>query len=327
MATVRYFMLVWALSGTATVRAQEAATAAPTSESRTEQPPAQPTASVPAASSEPAAELQAPVASPSVATAPPVSVFPPPPPPSQNTQFMYEPAPTRVVMLVPRTHAIRTPRAPTYGNAGAPFAIGAGLSFSWPSDVGYSLSGRGRSVSHGELFASYDVWQPVKKLVFAAGAHFRASIAGSNDRADITERAIQADLTARYTATSWLFPHLRIAGGAVGTTMSIDDQADYRIGGDDQRVTYEDKDWAPVGTLGAGFTLRTRARAFETDAGRVSSLSLGVLIEGGYTLASAAQIKLRPTSSPASGLDVKTSQAGSLDRSAPYLRVAGVVRF
>ena len=324
-------MLVCALSGAAGAKAQDVPPAPPADQA----PPAVP-AETPVATPAPAEAVSAPAApvAPAPAVSPPaeavttpaaVSVFPPPPPPPSGV--VYQPAPTRVVLLAPRARAVRPRAKPVYGDAGAPFAIGAGLSFSWPTDAAYKLTGRGDTLTHGELFASYDVWQPVKKLVLSTGVHFRSLVGNKVDRAEVSERAIQADLTARYTLASWLFPHVRVAGGGVGTIFRINDEQSYRSSGDDQRVTYEDKDWAFLGTLGAGFTLRTKARAFESDGGRVSSLSLGLLVEGGYTLAPAAKLKLDPIRSPASGLDVRTGQAGSLDRSAPYLRMAGVLRF
>lgn len=321
--TVRCWMLVCAL-GTATVATAQDPSAAQTDPAQAAAPTASPDVPSAEVASPGAAEQTAPVPVAEPAPAPaPVSAFPPPPPPPQAT-VVYQPATPRVVMLVPQKRAVRPRPKRVYGDAGAPFAIGAGLTFTWPSDAGYARSGHDDLLTHGEIFASYDVWQPVDRLVLAAGAHFRA-LMGGNERVEVRERAIQADLTLRYTAARWLFPHLRAGVGAVGTTLQIDDTEPYRTGL--EYLGYEDKDWAPVGTLGAGFTLRTRARAFESHSGHVSSLSLGLLVEGGYIVAPAAKLDLQPTGSPASGIETRTAKAGSLDRTAPYLRIAGVVRF
>jgi hypothetical protein len=315
IAKLGCLVLVCALSGASGTQAQDVPPAPPA-----EQAPVTPPAALPA--EVPVTQPAAPPAEVPVTHPAPVSVVPPPPPPA--SAVVYQAAPTRVVFLAPRARAVRPHTKPVYGDAGAPFAIGAGLSFSWPTDAAYQLTGRSDTLTQGEVFVSYDVWQPVKRLVLSSGVHFRSLIGDEVDRAEVSERALQAELTARYTLASWFFPHLRAAGGGVRTSLRINDERSYR---DNQRVSYEDTDWAFLGTFGAGFTLRTKARAFESDRGRVSSLSLGVLVEGGYTLSPAAKLKLDPVRSPASGLDVKTGQAGSLDRSAPYLRVAGVIRF
>ncbi len=336
---VRSLSLFFALSGAAGANAQVAPNAdeaqAAQPEAALDAPGGGEVAASPATSEPTPAPQTAAAQTPAPPTpAPPpsgVSVFPPPPPPSPATLppaagLAYQPAPTRIVMLVPHKRAVRPRQKPVFGDAGAPFSIGAGLSFSWPSDRGYALAGHGDRLTHGELFAAYDVWQPVNRLVLSLGANYRALI-GGNDRAEVSERALQADLTARFTATRWLFPHIRAAGGGIRTGFRITDRGGSQSSGNTQGVTYTDKDWAPVATLGAGFTLRTKARAFESDRGGASSLSLGVLVEGGYILAPAATLRLVPESSPSSGSAVKPTQAGSLDRSAPYLRVAGVFRF
>ncbi len=247
--------------------------------------------------------------------------------PPASPAVVYQVVPPRAVMLVPRTYPIRPRPKRVFGDAGAPFMLGVGVGFGWPSDSGYAVAGLGSRHNRFELLGAYDVWQPVKKLVLSAGGSFRALTGGEGSTATIKERAIQADVLARYALLPWLFPHLRAAFGAVGTKLSMEDSIGYSSADVDQRVSYEDKDWAPIGTLGGGFTLRTKARGFETYRGNLSSLSLGVLVEGGYSLASAAKLRLTPTTQPAPGIDLKTAALGSLDRSGPYVRVAGVVRF
>jgi len=242
--------------------------------------------------------------------------------------FVYQAVPPpRALVLVPRGRTPRPRPKRLFGDAGAPFALAAGVGFGWPSDAGYRVAGIGSRHNRVELFGAYDVWQPVKKLVLSVGGSFRTLTGGDGSVATIDERAIQADVLARYTLCPWLFPHLRASFGAVGTKLRMEDPRSYSSADSDLQVTYEDKDWAPVGTLGGGFTLRTKARTFETWGGHMSSLSLGVLVEGGYSFAPTAKLGLHPSASPAPGIDVRTAAPGSLDRSGPYVRVAGVVRF
>ncbi|MDB4976071.1 MAG: hypothetical protein JWN48_4412, partial [Myxococcaceae bacterium] len=53
-------------------------------------------------------------------------------------------------------------------------------------------------------------------------------------------------------------------------------------------------------------------------------LSVGLLVEGGYTLAKDAKLELKPTHP--GEVARATFSLGSLDRSAPYLRIMGVIR-
>lgn len=235
----------------------------------------------------------------------------------------FAPPPRRVVFLVPAKHPVRRPRV--YGDAGAPFAVGMGMRLSWPADAGYGFAGIEETQRRFDLFASYDVFQPTSRVVVAAGAGFRTLLGGDGDRGEIHERTFLGDLTVRYTATSWLFPHVRAAAGAAYTDLSIRDEnlsADGNLG-----VDFEKDDWTATGELGAGLTLRTKARTFETRSGHVSSLSFGLLVEGGYSLAAAMPVKLSPADSPSSGVPLTTTKLGTLDRSAPYLRIAAVARF
>jgi hypothetical protein len=226
------------------------------------------------------------------------------------------------VLLPPEKHPLRVRPPRRHGDAGAPFAFGIGAALSWPEDDGYRVAGIGERHSNLDLFASYDVWQPVRPLVLSVGASFQALSSADDAQADLTQRTIQADLMARYSLASWLVPHLRASFGTVGTHFEVHDEGLRTDGAD---VTFEDDHWGVAGTLGAGLSLRTPTRLFETYGGRLASLSLGVLVEGGYTLAQAAQLDFR--GDVTSGLDERRASPGDLDRSAPYLRIQGVVRF
>lgn len=341
MRSVRFFAVIVALCGASQALAQEPAPASATPRLGVVEDFTQPAApAVSASQPAPANVAPAPSAATTATPSPeagPVAATPPPAPavavqPAAaqvvSPTFVYQAVPPpRALVLVPHGRTPRPRPKRVFGDAGAPFALGAGVGFGWPSDAGYRVAGIGARHNRVELFGAYDVWQPVKKLVLSVGASFRTLTGGDGSVATIDERAIQADVLARYTLYRWLFPHLRASFGAVGTKLGMEDPRSYSSADVDLQVTYEDKDWAPLGTLGGGFTLRTKARTFETYGGHMSSLSLGVLVEGGYSLAPAAKLGLHPSTSPAPGIDVKTAAPGSLDRSGPYVRVAGVVRF
>jgi len=87
-----------------------------------------------------------------------------------------------------------------------------------------------------------------------------------------------------------------------------------------------DRDTHLIGQLGAGLTLRTPARLLETHRGRLSSLSLGVLIDGGYTFAKAATLAAE-LEGGSSDIERTSFDLGSLRRSGGYLRTMAVMRF
>jgi hypothetical protein len=224
-------------------------------------------------------------------------------------------APVR--MLPPQLHPIEPPVEPVrHGDATAPFALGIGGSVLWYGDHDYALTDL-KHTGAFELFATYDVWTPVPGLVLAAGASLRHESRTIDFYYDLRQNTVQAELMARLVATPWLHPHVRVAVGGVITNFSrTDSTAD---------VKYEDTSGGVASTFGAGFTLRTPPRLFETHRGRLASLSMGVLVEGGYALNQDATLEAKPTEG--SEIERATFSLGSLDRSAAYLRIAAVVRF
>ncbi|MFT3921679.1 MAG: hypothetical protein QM778_04015 [Myxococcales bacterium] len=278
-------------------------------------PAAVPAAPVPLAVPVPAASV-APVA-PAAAPEAPASAAP-------NGQ----PAPTTLPPLpawTPEARATATrrpvrrapPTPPPYvrRSAGAPFALAVGGGLVWNDDVGYRLVGAKREPQF-DAFASYDILQPGKRLVVSLGASIRHARANS-EGLEITDNTLQAELIARFAMRSWLWPHGRASVGGAWTRVKLDDQG--RGGSIDER------DLGLASSFGGGITLRTPTRALETAGGRAASLSLGILVEGGYTLASAANFSGVP--SGATDLERGAVRLGTLTRSAPYMRIMAVVRF
>jgi hypothetical protein len=193
------------------------------------------------------------------------------------------------------------------------FGIGGSLRFR--SDHGYRQLHSAKQQSEFELTGAYDVFQPVRRLVFAAGLDYRYAAFGDSDTLLILTHAVQADLIARYTPASWLFPHVRAGIGAQLSRADLDDDV-YKA---------HDRNASVTGSLGAGFTLQTPRRLFETWGGHLASLSLGLLLEGGYAFASAADFQLKIKTN--SDLPLARIPLGKLDLGGPYLRILAVVRF
>jgi hypothetical protein len=217
-------------------------------------------------------------------------------------------------------HPITDKRPPRrHGDAGAQLLLGMGASLQWPSDDGYRVAGIGDRQAHFDLFATYDVAKLSENWVLAAGASF-LTLGGADEKSvELSLRTLQADLTLRYRGCDWFVPHLRAAAGATFLRLEIEDT--------ELATSYEGKARTFAGNLGAGFTLRTKTRFFETDRGRLASLSFGLRVEGGMVLAPVADPKLEIGSNVAEGIEQRQAELGKLDLSAPYLRLAVVTRF
>jgi hypothetical protein len=251
-----------------------------------------------------------PPVAPEVTPAPVEDAAPPPPVPPG----LYRTPPRRYHLASPQLHAIEPRR---HGNADAPFSIAVGGSLLWRNDRAQEVLSSDEHLGAFELFASYDVWTPFRGAVLAVGASLRSEAARGESDYDLRSHSVQAELQARYGVTSWFWPHVRAAVGGVTTRFQQHDRA--------ADLDFEDRSGSVVGTFGAGFTLRTPTRMFETHRGRLASLSLGLLVEGGYTVAPDADLTLEPTRG--SELSRATFALGSVQRSAPYLRIMGVLRF
>jgi hypothetical protein len=209
------------------------------------------------------------------------------------------------------------PRKRRYGNAGAPFTIAVGGALRFRSDRGYrQLHAQGLQREF-DVSASYDVFQPVRRVVIAAGLDYRLGFLGDQDSFEVATHAVQADVIMRYTATTWLFPQLRAGVGAqLARAQLRDESAEFRA---------QDRTASAAGSVGAGVLVQTPRRLFETHNGRVSSLVLGLLVEGGYAFAREADFKLKVKSN--SDLPNLPIAVGKLPLGGAYLRIAGVVRF
>jgi hypothetical protein len=115
---------------------------------------------------------------------------------------------------------------------------------------------------------------------------------------------------------SWLQPHMRLAGGLAIVNMSVD-----------ARQHFKDDGLSPFGSLGAGFTLRTPSRMFEDSSGKLAPLSVGLMLEGGYTIAAPIDFDFSGPGRSAQAIPIRDAKAGRLDRSGPYARASIVLRF
>jgi hypothetical protein len=204
-----------------------------------------------------------------------------------------------------------------HGDAGAPFAVGIGGGMRFRNGSGYRKLGDADRQSEFDLFGSYDVYQPMPRIVFAVGLNYRYGHVGDSDLLVVKSHTAQAELNVRYTLTTWLFPHVR---GGVGVITSVADFSDAA-----GSFSASDRSTGATGSLGGGFTLRTPRRLFETRGGHLASLSIGLLVEAGYVFAPTADYTLRPKSN--ADVEQSSISLGKLEQGGAYLRFLAVVRF
>jgi len=215
---------------------------------------------------------------------------------------------------LPAWEARRAPRR--HGNAGARFALGIGGDLLWRSDRASHLLQHQKTLGAFDAFATYDVWS-VRRVIIAVGASLRSEPEFGSSQYQLRNNTVQADAMARFQVASWFWPHLRVAVGGVTSHFQRYDNA--------TGETLGDRNGSVAATFGGGFTLRTPTRLFETDRGRLASLSFGLLFEAGYTVAKDASFTLKPNTN--SNIAVSTFSIGNIERSAAYTRFAGVIRF
>jgi hypothetical protein len=66
---------------------------------------------------------------------------------------------------------------------------------------------------------------------------------------------------------------------------------------------------------------------FETRRGEMAPLSVGVMVEGGYTLAAPLEMKVNGSGPDDRDIALIESDIHDLDRSGPFMRMSLVVRF
>ena len=219
---------------------------------------------------------------------------------------------SRRVRPVPHAAETVTKRRPA-SDPDLTFSVGA--SMIWTGDRGYSRLNERKRRDQVDVAAAYDVFDGTHVSV-ALGASYRHDSAEGNGLA-ATAHAVQGELTARFAVTEWLLPQLRVAGGVITSTLSgVNDSWESSL---------RTRDNSGVLTLGAGLLACTRPGLLATPRGRLTSLSVGALFEGGYVWAGPATFtgeRTRIGDVARQGVSL-----GSLEQGGGYFRVMGVLRF
>ena len=210
-----------------------------------------------------------------------------------------------------------------YGDAGAAIAIGVEIDTIFRDDVGFQHFDSGENSTRFGLFASHDVLTLARKVILAVevGALFEhtdaPSLLGRGSDAELGSQSFHAGVDLRWDALPFLSPQLRAAGGFSLFQLELSDR---------ERAFRTQHPVSGFVTLGAGVMVHTPPRTFESHSGGLSSLGLGLLIEGGYALRSPIDVAL--SAEPVDrGIPIVDASLGRLNLSGPYVRTAFLVRF
>ena len=208
------------------------------------------------------------------------------------------------------------------GDAGA--AIGIGLSFEqdWNLDKSYDLFGEDDVAPRVSLWFSYDLLSLGQRTILSGEIGVgsgRDETRGEFDGMATTLQNTRLQVAVYLRQVIWpvFQPHLRLAGHLAYLEADLDFHGEER---------FSDNGFTGGGSLGAGFMVRTPTRLFENRRGEFASLSFGVLLEGGYMLASPVSFEL-VEDQPEGRVEVRYPPLGELALSGPYFRSSLLVRF
>jgi len=208
------------------------------------------------------------------------------------------------------------------GDAGAAIGIGLSLEFPWHTGDSFDLFSADDVGERFGMWATHDLLAFGDRAFLAAGVGFDIE---SVDSANLFAGALDTELSAtvlyattlvRYVVADWLQPHARLSlGGQLVRTELELNGTDYSNDGD-----------LPFGSLGAGFTLRTPDRTFESRHNRLAALSFGLMIEAGYTVAAPLEMSIDGPGPDERDIALREPVLADLDRSGPFLRFSLVGR-
>jgi len=210
--------------------------------------------------------------------------------------------------------------------ANARIGIGLEIDTVWNTDPGFDLFSEDDVSTQVGVWFSYDLLPITKQLTLAGEVGVGIGGAEHQPQKDLdltwSMNSFKAYLAAnlRLQVFTWMLPHIKLGCGALFGTLELE------LKDEDQHQTESEDTASPLGTIGAGVTFQTPKGMFEGNDGAFASLSLGLLIEGGYTLASSMSLTLK-TERDEDPIENRTAELGELDLSGPYIRTSVLVRF
>lgn len=201
--------------------------------------------------------------------------------------------------------------------------VGLGLVIRGYRDDDYGLFSDDNSTAGPEVFVSLDVLEPVPRWLLAAevgygyeGDSANGLVGGILDTTLDTHH-VHAGANLRFKLLSFLQPHVRLIGGISYAESRIDHRrSGLRANADDTSLFLR---------AGLGVTLRSKPGhlgAGPFDRRGQGSLSLGVRIEGGYTMAQVMRVDLEQDNPPAEAVATRDADLGGFRRSGAYLQLS-----
>jgi hypothetical protein len=219
------------------------------------------------------------------------------------------------------------------GDAGAPFAIAVSLDSSFYPDPSYDVYGNDDVDTRIGVWLAYDVAMLRTDTVVAIELGYGTESAEANVlggiSSELSTHAAHLGAQLRWMPLAVLQPHARLAAGAAFLDARLlvpggpyEDGSSGLFDGElfDSLVS-------PFASLGLGATLRTPTRLFEDERGNLASLSAGIMLEAGYTLAGPVDVALDGPGPDDQAIALREPGLGELKRSGPYLRGSFVIRF
>lgn len=209
-----------------------------------------------------------------------------------------------------------------HGDPRARWTIGVSLDSVFYTDAGYDYFDHDNVSPRFGGWAAYDLAELAPRLTlavevgFGIESHEQGNWEGAL-RTELDSQTFSGGVGLRYALAPWLDPQVRVSGGVTRLAFSLDTPDSGR---------FEDRALSGFGALGAGVLLHTPAQLFENRRGQFSSVSVGVLVEGGYALRSSLDVTLSRSASD-HAIPITEANLGELALSGPYIRSSVVVRF
>jgi hypothetical protein len=209
-----------------------------------------------------------------------------------------------------------------HGDPRAHWTFALSLDSVFYTDVGYDLFDDDNVSTRLGLWAGYDIAELAPRTTLAIELGFGAEAQEQGIwqgalRTKFESQTFSAGASLRYALFSWLDPQLRASTGI--TRLAFELETDDATGFDDHAIS-------GFGALSAGVLVHTPAQLLENRLGQFASLTIGLLIEGGYALRSSVNVD--PTRKAADhAIPITEAELGELALSGPYVRSSVVVRF
>lgn len=196
----------------------------------------------------------------------------------------------------------------------------------WYQDDGFGLFSESSALTLGGLSGAIDFLSPLPGLHLSAeaallgGSRSDGELFGSQTEADLQVTALSPALIVRQEVLKPLSLRARLSGAA--TKASVE----FSLPGG---ASNDHEEWLFSGAVGAGFELYIPPWRTRSQQAYFNSLSFGLIAEGGFTVAQSLGVEVPDRAASEDGEPVVEQQGadlGTIDRTAPYLRVGLFLR-